>query len=270
MRTFAFHQKFSLHRERLSLMLRCIADGAATSEDAVASYMGVNPYMVEGFRGWLCKTGLGNATKSDYHLSPVGHLLAQHDPTLERDESLWLMHYALANSDGERAEVWYRFINEIAAVGTQFTRATVQTYVERSVEELPKNTKAIQHDAQEMIKSYTRTEGLAGLGFVQQESKTDYRIIPPQEPQPIVVAYVLLDSWMRRYPHIDTLRLSQVCVEPEMPGKIFLAPREHLIQALRHVQALGLIALADTQHEPVTRRFREPPIRLLTDYFATL
>ena len=60
MREFRFHNNFMLNRDRLSAMFRCVAEDPAAAKESIAAAMGVNPYMVEGFRGWLCKTGLGS------------------------------------------------------------------------------------------------------------------------------------------------------------------------------------------------------------------
>lgn len=267
MRSFAFHQKFALNRERLARMVQCIADGAATSEDAVGAYMGVNPYMVEGFRGWLCKTGLGNASKHDYTLSPIGRLVASYDPALERPGTLWLLHYHLASDHGERAEVWYRLFNEFATPGTSFTRTELQTYVERVVTDLPKNKTAVAKDVEEALKCYTRPEALRDLQLLRKSGKDTYVVDAAQEPDPYLFAFMLFASWSRRFPGIDTLRLTQVCQAPELPGRICLARREQIVRWLSMLEAMGLVTVADTQQEPVNRRFQEQPLTLLERYY---
>ncbi len=269
MRSFAFYQKFALNRDRLARMVQCIAAGAATSEDAVGAYMGVNPYMVEGFRGWLCKTGLGRATTHTYALSAVGTLIAAHDPTLSQPGTLWLLHYHLASDTGERAEVWYRLFNEFATPGMSFTRTELQTYVERVIQEAPPNTTAVAKDANEAIKCYTRPDALGDLQLLRQVQKDQYETRTAHEPDPSIVAFVLFDSWSRRFPGIDTLRLTQVCQEPEMPGRIFLARREQVLHWLSTLQARGLVTVADTQQEPVSRRFQDSPLTFLEQYYHT-
>lgn len=270
MRSFAFHQKFALNRERLARMVQCIADGAATSEDAVGAYMGVNPYMVEGFRGWLCKTGLGSASKHDYTLSPIGTLVAAHDPALERPGTLWLLHYHLASDHGERAEVWYRLFNEFATPGASFTRTELQTYIERVVANLPPNKTAVAKDVEEAVKCYTRPEALSDLHLLRKDGKEKYEAGIAQEPDPHIFAFMLFASWSRRFPGIDTLRLTQVCQEPELPGRILLARREQVLRWLSTLQAMGLVTVADTQQEPVSRRFQETPLFLLESYYHQL
>lgn len=109
MREFRFHNNFMLNRDRLSAMFRCVAEDPAAAKESIAAAMGVNPYMVEGFRGWLCKTGPGSFARKTYTISTFGQIVARYDPYLEQPGTLWGLHYHLATSQqGERAEVKYR------------------------------------------------------------------------------------------------------------------------------------------------------------------
>lgn len=270
MRAFAFYQKFAFNRERLARMVQCIAEGEAISEDAVATYMGVNPYMVQGFRGWLCKTGLGNATKHQYELSDLGALIARYDRDLARIGSQWVLHYHLSVDNGERAEVWYRFSNEFAIPGRNFARPELETYVGRVVEEIPSNKTALANDVKQFLNSYTNSDALGDLHLVRKVDKEHYTVGPVHMPELHIFAYALFDSWMRHYPGIDTLRLTQICQEPEFPGKIFSAQREQIIGLLNDLQSHGLVTVADTQQEPVTRRFHQSPLLLLERYYQSL
>jgi hypothetical protein len=81
---------------------------------------------------------------------------------------------------------------------------------------------------------------------------------------------MLFASWSRRFPGIDTLRLTQVCQEPELPGRILLARREQVVRWLTTLQAMGLVTVADTQQEPVSRRFQDAPLSLLERYYQQL
>jgi hypothetical protein len=73
--------------------------------------------------------------------------------------------------------------------------------------------------------------------------------------------------WQRRYDDTNTLRLSQLVSEPETPGRIFVATSTQVREFILHLQAQGLLTYADTQHEPVTRRFHDDPIVLLEQYY---
>jgi hypothetical protein len=86
-------------------------------------------------------------------------------------------------------------------------------------------------------------------------------------PETFVAAYVLFDMWRRHYNDTNTLRLSQLVSEPETPGRIFVATSTQVRELILHLQAQDLLTYADTQHEPVTRRFHDNPTVLLEQYY---
>ena len=78
---------------------------------------------------------------------------------------------------------------------------------------------------------------------------------------------MLFDVWRRRYDGTNSLRLSQLVSEPETPGRIFLATPAQVREFVLRLQADGLLGYADTQHEPVTRKFQALPTVLLEQYY---
>lgn len=267
MRELRFHQGFALNRERLAKMVQCIADGQETSDKSIGTQIGVNPYMIEGLRGWLYKTGLGGGTSKQHFLSPFGALVAQYDPDLRQPGTLWLLHYYLSSQHEERAEVWYRCFNEFLDPGKQFTGDELQSYVTRILQDTPTNKNGIASDTNELLKMYTKPTGLGELRLIAPVDAKTYTTGSPATPDPYIVGFVLFDSWPRRFGTADTIRLSQLVTEPEMPGRIFVAGRDEVRRHVLAMQSLGLLNFADTQHEPVTRRFTEPPLTLLERYY---
>ncbi|HEU4326452.1 MAG TPA: DUF4007 family protein [Roseiflexaceae bacterium] len=267
MRELRFNQGFPLYRERLSGMLRCIAAGQATSDESVGAFMGVNPYMVEGVRGWLCKTGLGRGTSKEYTLSPFGSIIAAHDPNLQRPATLWLLHYYLVSQHEERAEVWYRCFNEFLMPGQPFTAAALEDHVFRALEQTPGNKSGVANDTKELIKTYTNAAALGNLGLIVRQNKTEIVSGTPALPDPLITAYVLFDSWPRQFGSVDTVRLSQLVDTPESIGRVFLANNTQVRELIGGMQSMGLLTFADTQHEPVTRHFHDAPIALLERYY---
>jgi hypothetical protein len=270
MRDLAFHQKFKFDRERLSSLIRYLTEVDGGNKKAAALHMGVGEPVAEGFFGWLCKMGLGHSDRGGYILNELGLLIAKYDPELMHLGTLWLLHYYLVSQHDERAEVWYRCFNEFLNPGTGFTREELQTYVERSLENTPTNKGAIADDCKELIKCYTQNTALGKLQVTVEITKGTYEATLSQQPDPHIVGFVLFDSWQRRFPHHDTLRIGQVCQEPEMIGRVFVARRDQVIQTLHALQSMGWVNVAESQHEPVTRRFREAPIQLLEEYYVAL
>ncbi|NJN65898.1 MAG: DUF4007 family protein [Chloroflexaceae bacterium] len=270
MRDFKFHNNFTLNRERLSAMLRCVVQDRTASREAVAAAMGVNPYMVEGFRGWLCKTGLGRFERKTYTIAEFGNAVAHYDPYLEQPGTLWGLHYHLvASQQEERAAVWHSFFNEFATPGKSFTSTEMKAYMERTLAHTANSLGYVPDDCKEFLKCYVRSEALGSLGLLHSSKKDTYEVVGTQ-PDISIVAYVLFDSWQRRFPTFDTLRLTQLCEEPEMIGRIFVMGRTQVRQTVGMLQSKGLLTFADTQHEPVTRRFHDNPLAFLAHSYQSL
>lgn len=270
MRTLKFHQGFKLDRERLATLVRCIIDAKIPSKKAAAACMGIGEPAAEGCIGWLLKTGLGTAEHGAYKLTPLGMLVAAHDPHLGQQGTLWLLHYYLVTEHDERSEVWYRAFNEFLNPGTPFTRDALQTYVERSLGSSPANKSGIADDCKEFVKCYIDSVALGKLDFVREIEKKTFEAGLVNAPEPHIFAFALFDAWQRRFPHTDTLRVTQICQEPEMPGRVFAARHDQVVQALQLLQSMGLVNIVDSQHEPVTRRFRDEPYQLLANFYKSL
>lgn len=268
MRTFKFHQGFKFDRARLAALLRCIAESQVTTKKAAAAYMGVGEPAAEGCIGWLVKTGLGTGQRGSYSLTSLGTLVVAHDPELSQRSTLWMLHYYLVTEHGERSEVWYRAWNEFVSPGTSFTRDALQMYVERSLTSTPTNKSSVSDDCKEFVKGYTAPTAFGKLNLVREVAKEVYETGLSGSPEPHIFAFALFDAWQRRFPHADTLRITQLCEEPELPGKVFAARRDQIVQQLQVLQSLGLVNIVDSQHEPVTRRFRDAPQLLLESHYG--
>ncbi|NTU79110.1 MAG: DUF4007 family protein [Chloroflexales bacterium] len=267
MRPLRFNQGFPLDRNLMRGMLQCIVAGEATSDEAVGGYVGINPYKVQSMRGWFCKLGLGSGSSKQYHLSPFGNIVASYDPDLARPGTLWLLHYFLVSEHEERSEVWYRCFNEFLYPGKGFTREELREYVERSLPESPTNKSGIESDSKELTKTYCQDSALGSLEILTRQPDKSFVASLGAPPDPLIVAYVLFDLWRRRYDGTNTLRLSQLATEPETPGRVFVATPTQVRDFILHLQAKGLVSYADTQHEPVTRRFHDAPAALLEQYY---
>lgn len=270
MRDLAFCRQLPLYRDRLSTMLRSVAQSPEITDDAIAEVMGVNPYAITGYRGWFRKTGLGEGVSGNYKVTPFGALLAEHDPGLQQAGTQWLLHYYLVSQHEERAEVWYRCFNEFLTSEQSFSAPALQEYVLRSLEQTPSNKDGVAKDIKELIKTYTNSAALGELGLLVRQGKSDITVGLANTPDPLIVAYVLFDSWEQRFGAIDTIRLGQLVSEPETIGRVFLADSSRVRRFINSLQSLGLVTFADTQHEPVTRRFQESPIALLVRYYHHL
>jgi len=267
MRNLAFCQKFALNRGRLSLLLRCIAENKATSNDAIADYMGVNKPVAEGFRGWLHKTSLGNSANKSYQLTPLGELVHTHDPQLHDIGTAWLLHYALVSEYQERAEVWYRCFNEFLQPSIRFKTADLARYIDRHLDDTPANISAVSKDAAMLVNCYTEAANLGNLGLLTRNTKDEIAVGSITPPDALLIGFILLDSWQRRLGTVDSVRLSALVNEPESIGRVFVADLPQVRGCIAHIERLNLVTFADTQFEPVTRRYFDDPLTLVQRYY---
>ncbi|NJO81814.1 MAG: DUF4007 family protein [Blastochloris sp.] len=267
MRTLRFNGGFSLERDLIKGMLAFTNTGEATSNDAVGAYLGINPYKVNGLRGWFCKLGLGSTSANQYTLSPFGALVRQYDPELSRPGTLWLMHYFLASEHEECSEVWYQCFNNFLQARLRFTRQELHDHITQSLPENPSNKDGADKDVKELFKTYLNESALGGLKLITQQADKTLIAGMSSLPEPLIAAYILFDMWQRRYNEANTVRLSQLVNEPEGPGKIFVATSEQVRDVVLQLQAHGYVTYADTQHEPVTRRFHDSPDTLLEQFY---
>jgi hypothetical protein len=270
MREFSFYQGFSLRRDRLAGILQAVAANSTASDEEIGRHMGVNPYMVEGFQGWLCKTGLGYKDRKEYTLTPFGQLAVRYDPHLNDEGTSWLLHFYLCTQHNERSEAWYRFFNQFINPNQTFTLDEWRTNISRGIDELPRNKASLEKDSSEVLKSYTNTQALGGLNLLQKRSKDEYSAGSGAAPPALITAFILFDTWNRYFSSTDTLRLSQISQDPELLGKVLIAGRDRVQPLVGQLQGLGLLVMADTQHEPVTRQFQDSPIVLLEKYYQQL
>lgn len=270
MRSIKFHQSFKLDRARLAALVRCMAENQVVSKKMAATYMGVGEPAAEGSIGWLIKAGLSETREKGYGLTPLGALIAAHDQEFAQQSTLWLIHYYLVTDQNERAEVWYRAFNEFLSPGMHFSRESLQTYVERSLESSPANKSGIDDDCKQFIKGYIDSAALGKLDLLREVEKRTYEVSLNRLPEPHIFAFALFNAWERRFPHTNTLRISQICEEAEFPGRVFAAQRDQIAEMLQMLQSLGLVAIVDSQHEPVTRRYRDEPLQLLEPFYSVL
>lgn len=115
---FAKHETFHIRDGWLFKGLDAIeqSPGIFLEEDA-PERLGLGKNMVRALRYWMQATGLTieeqrNRTK-EQDPTLFGRMVYEHDPYLELDGTLWLIHYYLI-SNKELATTWYWFFNHYA------------------------------------------------------------------------------------------------------------------------------------------------------------
>ena len=236
-------------------------------DEAVAS-LGVGKNMVRAIRHWCLATGLlGEEDGRRGGLTPTEFgkfLLDEADPYLERDGSLWLLHWHLATNP-RRATTWYWAFN--VQRESEWTRDTLQSRLTQWAEAQgwsrlsPASLKA---DVSCFVRSYvpgrrgpastpeeTLDCPLATLGLITEvEGDKRYRFNNRPKPTlpPVVFVYSLLDFWNHRRVEASTLSLRDITYGEGSPGRIFRLDEDGVLSYLDVLAGLtgGKLSFADT------------------------
>jgi hypothetical protein len=116
--TFAKHQSFYLRDGWLRKGLVAVRDDPAAflGQEAPAR-LGLGENMVVALRYWLTAFQVTEEVREGsrwmQRLTPLGQHVLAHDPYLEQETTLWLLHAQLA-TNAEGATTWFWFFNHFA------------------------------------------------------------------------------------------------------------------------------------------------------------
>lgn len=107
------HEKFALREGWINKALKIIPENpdAFLRKDATDIF-GIGSNMVKSLRYWMRAFGLTNESGSE--LTEIGNLIADQDPYIEDEFSLWLMHSYIAKNESF-ATTWFMYFNHCEA-----------------------------------------------------------------------------------------------------------------------------------------------------------
>lgn len=231
------------------------------NDESAIAYFGVGKNMVASMRHWALATNvlsvlnveeLGSSLKA----TPLGRLLFEPDgdPFLERQASIWLLHWHLAATPG-RATTWYWAINELNE--PTFGRDLIRTRLARRCDELREagrlkssriSDSTLKGDTLCFIRTYApKTESgrgtqedslespLTELGLVQPVdvgAAFQFRRGPKSTLPDEVFLYGLLRFWQTLYSTRREFTVEAITHEPGSPGRVFLLDEESVAERL--------------------------------------
>ena len=152
------HEKFALREGWINKALKLLPDNADafTRKDATDLF-GIGSNMVKSLRYWMRAFVLTNAAGTE--LSPVGILIAQYDPYMEKSFSLWIMHSFIVKNL-EDATTWYMFFNRCDA--DDLDKAEIEKILLREVRKYAEGTsfseKSLSNDIDVLLSMYSRSK----------------------------------------------------------------------------------------------------------------
>ena len=253
---FGKHETFYLRDGWLSKGLVSIARNPRIFREKDAPVqLGIGRNMVRSLGFWTLAAGLAERVKDEqrvlvHRLTPFGQMVWKHDPYLEDEGTLWLVHYHLACSR-EQATTWYWFFNHFAP--TLFDKETFLTelgqWVIAQQDEQDVARRTLERDFQVLVRTYlpgdrrrppedTLESPLIHLGLLAPVDKTTYRLCQPPVEQipPLVMLYVLLQEHPGQPRAESSLNLLQALREPMSVGRVFNLSAAVLIELLQRLE----------------------------------
>lgn len=214
---------------------------------------GVGKNMVASIKHWglACDIIRENHKKDGYFIGEIGEFLFgddAHDPFLEHEASLWLIHWLLA-SRANKSATWYVLFNFIDPQTFQMRDVAnlIQDYAETS--QAIRSTTTIQRDIEVCLKCYASVPARNTTEDSAEPLLTDLNLILPagsnlyqfnRGPQHSlsaeVFAFALMDFWERWEAAVgatqSTLSFNTIAYEFGSPGRVFKLSEDALADRL--------------------------------------
>jgi len=233
------------------------------------SKLGVGGQKAEATVLWLGKLGLRN--NKERYLTALGSFLLRHDPYLQDNTTLWLLHYQLASNPD--AEVWYLLTNKFLPNQSNFTLdSAIQFLASKGIR--TSSDKHLRADVSIFLRSFISDSALGKTEFIKVQGEANRNVArnrfyknPPSNLSPYLVAYAIFDQRMKKFPNLTTVTIEELLTEDGNAGRVFSLTRRKLEEILRLLsshQFGHLIDLSTTAGlDQVGLRFRGQLIEIL-------
>jgi hypothetical protein len=240
---FGVHQTFHIREGWLFKGMDALdRDRAVFLAEDASERLGVGKNMVRALRFWMTATGLTEEYWQDRHACQrltelFGRQVWEHDPYLEEEGTLWLLHYYLVrNLDGATAWHWFfNYYSQPVFGQAQFVNA-LRTWA-IGCEGRPVSEDSLKRDFECLVHSYLPDRHahspedlmecpLAQLGLLDEVDNgrmRRYRLVRPDPTRidPLVLLYVLLRRQEEVRSGSQQVGLAQVLREPSNAGRVF-------------------------------------------------
>lgn len=248
--------------------------------------LGIGKNMVRSSRFWVEATGMAQATSSgDLEPSWLGRAIFNikgHDPYLEDNQTLWLLHWNLSTNTTNPLFAWDFLINRWQ--DSDLTESAVLKTLSREVERHTKRLSPItlQQHFQVFLHSYVPTRGrkaeiaednldcpLTELELLVKMGERDTAgsrtgreavYVFRREEKPSIsaplFAYCLSDYWEKMFPHEQTIPVRSVATGIYSPGQVFKIPEEDIYARLPDLASVtgGVLSYQESTTLPQVHR----------------
>lgn len=291
--SFSGHETFVFRYAWLYKAASLIPDDKRlfSSDDAMVK-LGVGKNMVHSIRHWALATKvLSDQSKSrgtELELTTLGKLLFSDgtgDPFLEDNNTLWILHWNLANNT-ERATTWAWAFNLFPS--TEFTREGLTAFIkgEISARGIKSPSEAtLKRDIDCFVRTYARSRNSKGvtledsldcplteLGLLAEDrSASLIRFTRGDRPTLSEEVFVscLIEFWDRSAGGRETLSFADIAFGFGSPGVVFRLDESSLMERLERLDSVtgGALFFGDTSGLKQVYWPKRTELNLLSRYY---
>lgn len=265
-----FHETFSLSRPAVGQVLSVMPQ--APQKGALEKYLRENTALGTRYIKSMPRYATGAGLLDfDRRLTRFGQYALRHDRLLEQQGTQWLMHYYLSAPQGPGPAFWHELVSNFFYVGHEFSKIQVERQIAAFVEQTEGRALAertIRSTATIFLGTYLKSDGLGGLGLLQELPDERYQVTQPVSPPLWAVAYALLDYWTAQFGEQLTVSLD-VLTAPGGFTSLFLLGQQDFNEVLRALQAERYVEVYRTAPPYQVVLLRRDPEPLLQKLYGT-
>jgi len=156
------------------------------------------------------------------------------------------MHYHLSAPQGPGPAYWHELVITRLKPGDEFSKTElidqVNNFLINSHEKQLSIEKTIRPTINAFLGTYTKKDGLESLGILKTTDDVVYRVLEPEVPPTLVVAYALCDFWQARFSNLTTINLNDLYGEQGLTS-LFMISKGRLNAMLEEMQREGMLEL---------------------------
>ena len=240
----SFHRTFAFNRSAVSALLSLAVryesePGLRITKDVIKKETLLGSQYVEAMPRYAQAGGL---LDSNNRLTSLGRRVAAHDISLERRETLWLIHYNLSRRDGIAPRFWGYLFEEVVQSGDSIERERISSVireVSQSQQAVSVNDKTAADAATVFLKTYSSDEGLGRLSLLQEMGGGRYSVLETESPASIVFALVVADYWAKNL-RDTTSAFTDEFNKVGGPAQVLFMGRGQVNHAMRELNRMGI------------------------------
>jgi hypothetical protein len=247
----SFHRTFAFNRAAVSALLVLAGrverePGRKITKELIRSETLLGIQYVEAMPRYAQAGGLVDLNN---RLTALGRHIGAQDISLERQETLWTIHYNFCKEGGTAPRFWGYLFEEEMHPGDELERDRIAQII-RSVTEEQQAIKVSEKTAADaatvFLKTYSSNESLGGLSLLQELGSGRYLVLEHEAPPPLVFALVVADYWSLNLSNTSSVWIDEFN-KTGGPAQTLLMGQGQINHAMRELSRMGIATVQLTQ-----------------------